>query len=36
MKSDIMDLFLGGVALMVLLGGLWMLMSGVLDMGKKS
>jgi hypothetical protein len=36
MTSDMMDLLLGGVALLVLLGGLGMLISGVLDMGRKS
>jgi hypothetical protein len=30
-----MDQILGGVALSVLLGGLWMLLNGVLGMGKK-
>jgi hypothetical protein len=30
-----MDQILGGIALSVLLGGLWMLLNGVLGMGKK-
>ncbi|NES80810.1 MAG: NAD synthetase [Moorea sp. SIO2B7] len=34
--NNLMDWILGGVALLVLLGGLWMLLSGVKEMGGKS
>jgi hypothetical protein len=34
-NTTLIDQILGGVALSVLLGGLWMLLNGVLGMGKK-
>lgn len=33
-NTAVMDGILGGLALLILLGGLWMLLSGVKGMGK--
>jgi hypothetical protein len=35
-NGSLLDLILGSIALLVLLGGLWMLLAGVREMGKKS
>jgi hypothetical protein len=35
-NTTLIDQILGGVALSVFIGGLWMLLNGVLGMGKKS
>ena len=35
MESNSMDLVLGGIALLIVLSGMWMLLNGIKDMGDK-
>ena len=35
MENNSMDLVLGGIALLIVLSGMWMLLNGVKDMGDK-